>query len=101
MPAIIGGSTGITFPTWTTAGRPASPTVGQMGWNTDLASMENYNGSAWASVGGGGAVANGVINPNTGTISTAYTLASNGLSAGTITLTAAVTLGSDTRWVIS
>ena len=101
MTAIVGGSSGISFPTWTTATRPASPIAGTMGWNTDLASMENYTGSAWSSVGGGGAVASGVINPNANTISTAYTLASNGLSAGTITLTAAVTLSNNTRWVIS
>lgn len=101
MTAIVGGSSGITFPVWTTATRPSSPTTGTMGWNSDLNSMENYTGSAWSSVGGGGAVANSVINPNSNTISTAYTLTSNGLSAGAITLTATLTLGAGTRWVIS
>ncbi len=101
MTAIVGGSSGITFPTWTTSTRPSSPTTGTMGWNTDLNSMENYTGSAWSSVGGGGAVANGVINPNANTISAPYTLTANGSSSGAVVLTAAVTLSSGTRWVIS
>ena len=47
MPAIVDGSLGITNATWTTAGRPASPTAGQMGYNTTLSAPEFYNGTAW------------------------------------------------------
>jgi hypothetical protein len=51
MPAIIDGTTGVTFPTWTTSTRPASPTAGQMGWNTTLAAAETYSGTAWYQAG--------------------------------------------------
>lgn len=50
MSAIINGTDGITFPTWTTGTRPASPTTGQVGFNTSTGFMEIYNGSAWTSV---------------------------------------------------
>jgi hypothetical protein len=36
-----------TAPSWTTANRPASPTVGQIGWNITLNQIESWNGSAW------------------------------------------------------
>lgn len=55
MPIILDGTNGETFPTWTTATRPASPSVAQVGWNTTIGSLENYNGTAWTAVGGGGA----------------------------------------------
>ena len=102
MTAIVGGSSGITFPTWTTAGRPAAPQVGTMGWNTDLASMENWNGSTWSSVGGG-ASAGGAIYINTQTITSNYTFTANtsGISAGPVALSnAVVTMPTGSRWVI-
>ena len=102
MTAIVGGSSGITFPTWSTAGRPTSPTVGTMGWNTDLASMENWNGSAWASVGGG-ASAGGAIYVNVQTITANYSFTANtsGISAGPVALSnAVVTMPIGSRWVI-
>jgi hypothetical protein len=37
-------------PTWTTAGRPASPIQGQVGFNTTLGILEVYNGSAWGAM---------------------------------------------------
>ena len=33
--------------TWTTANRPASPYLGQMGWNSTLSQMEIWTGSVW------------------------------------------------------
>lgn len=36
-----------TAPNWTTANRPASPTVGQIGWNTTLGQLELWTGSSW------------------------------------------------------
>ena len=47
MSAVINGTNGITFPTWTTATRPASPAQGQAGYNTTTGAMETYTGSAW------------------------------------------------------
>lgn len=38
----------------TTAQRPASPALGMIWFNTDLASFEGYDGTAWSTVGGGG-----------------------------------------------
>jgi hypothetical protein len=35
-------------PTWTTSTRPASPVVGEQGWNTSLGLPEWWTGSAWA-----------------------------------------------------
>jgi hypothetical protein len=55
MTMILDGTNGEVFPSWTTGTRPASPQAGQVGWNTTIASLENYNGSAWTAVGGGGA----------------------------------------------
>jgi hypothetical protein len=34
-------------PNWTTAGRPASPTVGMVGYNTDLNRYDHFTGSGW------------------------------------------------------
>ncbi len=36
--------------TWTTATRPASPTLGLLGYNSSLAAYEFWNGSAWAGI---------------------------------------------------
>lgn len=44
------------IPAGTTAQRPGSPAVGMIRWNSDLSTYEGYNGSAWASIGGGGFV---------------------------------------------
>jgi len=35
------------IPTWTTAGRPVSPTAGDSGFNTDLGYLEWWNGAVW------------------------------------------------------
>lgn len=48
MPAIVNGTDGITFPTWTTGTRPASPAQGQAGYNTTIGAMETYNGTTWS-----------------------------------------------------
>jgi hypothetical protein len=50
MPFGLDGSKGGTFPSWTTAGRPASPVAGQTGYNSTLNTLETYNGSAWGPV---------------------------------------------------
>jgi hypothetical protein len=38
----------------TTAQRPASPTLGMIWFNTEIASFEGYNGTEWGAIGGGG-----------------------------------------------
>ena len=48
MPAIVNGTDGITFPSWTTPTRPATPVAGQAGFNTTIGAMETYTGSAWS-----------------------------------------------------
>jgi hypothetical protein len=48
MPAIVNGTDGITFPSWTTPTRPAVPVAGQAGFNTTIGAMETYTGSAWS-----------------------------------------------------
>jgi len=47
MPIVLDGSNGVTFPSWTTAGRPASPTTSMTGYNTTIGAMEYYDGTAW------------------------------------------------------
>jgi hypothetical protein len=51
MTFIVDGSLGGTFPTWTTATRPATPATGQEGFNTTTGVLEVYNGSAWFAAG--------------------------------------------------
>jgi hypothetical protein len=46
---IIDGTNGGFFPSWTTAGRPASPAVGQMGYNTTTGLFDQYTASGWVS----------------------------------------------------
>ena len=53
MSLILDGTNGITNASWTTAGRPASPATGQMGYNTTYGGYEVYNGSAWDTITGG------------------------------------------------
>jgi hypothetical protein len=93
---ILDGTNGETFPSWTTATRPASPNAGQTGYNTTTSSLEFYNGSAWVSVSGGvTSVANGGTGQTTYTDgqllignSTGNTLSKSTLTAGTgVTIT--------------
>lgn len=80
MAITLNGSTGEVFPSWTTAGRPASPTAGQTGFNTTLGAIETYNGTGWAT--GLGAVTASTTNTITNKIAvsingtTYYVLAS-------------------------
>lgn len=48
MALTLDGTKGETFPSWTTATRPASPAAGQTGFNTTTGQIETYNGTAWA-----------------------------------------------------
>ena len=59
MTIVVGGSSGITLPTWTTSTRPALPVAGQIGYNSTLTKLEYYNGSAWVASGDVGLAATG------------------------------------------
>ena len=50
MPIVLNGDTGIQNASWTTAGRPTSPAVGQQGYNTSLSAFEYWNGTTWQPV---------------------------------------------------
>ena len=50
MTFLVDGSLGGTFPSWTTATRPASPAVGQMGYNTTIGQFDAYTSGGWVSV---------------------------------------------------
>ena len=41
---------GITFPNWTTAGRPTAPTNGTTGYNTSLSALECYVNNSWTTI---------------------------------------------------
>jgi hypothetical protein len=46
-------TTNIGLPTGNTAARPATPTAGNLRFNSDVSSFEGYNGTKWGSIGGG------------------------------------------------
>ena len=101
MALILDGTNGITYPSWTTAGRPAAPTTGETGYNSSLNVLETYNGSSWTA---GSLVATGTITQNNQTASANYTMTANasGVSAGPIALAngVTITLPTGSRWVI-
>jgi hypothetical protein len=90
----------------TTAQRPASPATAQFRFNTSLIKFEGYNGTAWASVGGGatGAGSDTVFYENTKVVTGNYsiTASNNAHSVGPITVNSGitVTIPSGARWVV-
>ena len=90
----------------TTAQRPGSPATAQFRFNTSLTKFEGYNGTAWASVGGGatGAGSDTVFYENTKTVTGNYsiTASNNAHSVGPITINSSVTVTIPTgsRWVV-
>ena len=66
MAIIIDETEGITSATWTTAGRPVTPTASQQGWNTTLAAQEIYDGSNWQSMSDGFTATGGTITESGG-----------------------------------
>lgn len=99
----LDSTSSIQLPTGTTAQRPASPNAGDLRWNTTEASAEIYDGTAWGSVGGGGASETGFV-AHAHTISDAQSIDTgyNALSAGPVTIdaTGSVTLASGSVWTI-
>ena len=96
MSIVLDGTNGETFPTWTTATRPASPSTGQAGYNTSLRYLEVYNGTAWAN--GQILFANTAVtvSANAGTVPITSRLNTfTNSSAATMTITMAVTGAND------
>jgi hypothetical protein len=92
---------------WTTAGRPASPTAGLIGFNTTTNKLEAYNATASAWVSSGGATGTGsdaVFYENGKTVNTSYsiTAGNNAMSTGPITIASgqSVTVPTGSRWVV-
>lgn len=90
---------------WTTAGRPATPSTGQSGYNSTLGKVETWNGSAWISSGGAtGGGGDDVFYENSLIVTSNYTLSTgkNAHSVGPITIQSgkSVTIPSSQRWVI-
>lgn len=67
MPITLNGTTGEVPATWTTAGRPASPVAGQTGYNSTLAILETYNGTAWVNTGNKNAITQTILTTGSGT----------------------------------
>jgi len=63
---------------WTIATRPSPASIGMYGYNTDILSIESYNGTTWVPTGSGGTGT--VMQVNTGT----------GLTGGPITTTGTI-----------
>lgn len=85
MTFLVDGTLGGTFPSWTTATRPASPTVGQMGYNTTTGLFDQYVSSGWQSISAGATTGSvlQVVNATYGTRTTSAssTFADTGLTA--------------------
>lgn len=80
----------------TTAQRPGSPAAGQLRFNTSTSSFEGYNGTSFASVGGGATGAGGdqVFYQNGQTVTTDYTITAgqNAGSFGPVSIAGGVTV---------
>ena len=77
----------------TTAERPASPSAGQIRFNSTTTTFEGYSGTAWASVGGGGATGtsvNDIFYENSKTVTMGYSITAgkNAMATGPITIAA-------------
>ena len=105
MPITLNGSTGEIFPSWTTAGRPSTPTAGQTGYNSTLAMLETWNGTYWIQGGGAtGAGSDQVFYLNGQSVNTTYSIPSGKSASSTGPFTVAsgvtVTVPSGSRWVV-
>lgn len=76
MTMIIDGTNGGFFPSWTTATRPASPAVGQMGYNTTTGAFDAYQSGGWATISTPGNIASA---------STAYVASTTSATTGSNT----------------
>ena len=82
---------------WTTATRPASPTAGLSGFNSDIGKIEVYNATTSTWVSSGGATGGGtddVFYENSQTVTSNYTISTNknAMSTGPITINSSITV---------
>ena len=68
---VFSGTSGIKLPVGTTVGRPASPVVGLLRYNSVLGSVEYYSSTGWSSIIGGGGNTS-VLNLDGGTPTSNY-----------------------------
>jgi len=100
------GTAAMKLPTGTTAQRHGSPTAGHLRFNTDTNSAEIYNGTSFASVGGGatGGGSDETFLETDNSVNTSYTLSTNrnAMTVGPLTINSGstVTVPSGQRWVI-
>lgn len=101
----FGGTDAITVPVGTTAQRP-TPATGHLRFNSTSNSFEGYNGTAWASVGGGATGGGGdqAFYLNSTTVNNSYSIPS-GQNAGTfgpvtVASGAIVTVPSGSTWTV-
>jgi len=90
----------------TSATRPASPSEGQIIYETDTDLFYGYKGTSWSSIGGGatGGGTDQVFHENGQTVNTNYSITSgkNAVSAGPVTIASGVTvtIPSGSTWVV-
>jgi hypothetical protein len=103
---LLSGTGVLDLPVGTTGERPGSPNSGMIRFNTTLTQFEGYNGTAWASVGGGatGGGSDTIFFENGQTVTTNYTLTTNknAVTAGPVTINSGVTVTvpSGSSWVV-
>lgn len=96
------------LPSGTTAQRDGSPAAGYIRYNSTETSFEGYDGSAWGSIGGGGAATGGgsdsVFIETDQTVTTSYTITSNknAMSISPLTIASGVQIIVPTgqRWLV-
>jgi len=90
----------------TSSTRPASPSEGQIIYETDTDLFYGYKGTSWQSIGGGatGGGTDAVFLENGNTVTTNYTITTgkNAVSAGPVTINSGVTvtIPNNSTWVI-
>ena len=101
------GATGsMLLPAGTTAQRDVTPAAGYIRFNSSITKFEGYNGSTWASVGGGatGGGSDEIFIENGQNVTTNYTITTgkNAMSTGPITINSGVTVTVPTGsvWVV-
>jgi hypothetical protein len=100
-------STGaLTISKGTVAERPGTPAAGMLRFNDDTDEFEGYNGTVWASVGGGatGGGSDAVFFENDQVVTANYTIPAtkNAMSTGPVTINSGVTVtvSSGARYVV-
>jgi len=84
MPLTLDATNGVTYPSWTTATRPASPAAGQMGYNTTTGLFDQYTAGGWSSISSSSGsviqVVSSTLNTYTSISSSTYTATGLSLS---------------------